>query len=153
MKLHLSIKVTLYKECMSIVRQRLEEIESRLAAIKEARDNETKSSVGDKYETGRAMMQMEEDNFSRQLVQAREVVKRLSTIAPNKTYEKAALGSLISTTKGLYFLAIGLGKVVVDGKTYFCISVDSPIGKVLLNKQPGDTVSFNQNEIRIIEIL
>ncbi len=55
------IKEQLYNYCMTHINNRINNIEDILRSIKEAKNNETKSSAGDKYETSRAMMQIEEN--------------------------------------------------------------------------------------------
>ncbi len=56
------------------------------------------------------------------------------------------------TDKGSYFVAIGIGKVTLEGKRYFCVSPDSPIGRLLIGKRGGDEVVFNGNQFIIKEI-
>lgn len=68
----------------------------------EARDNDSKSSVGDKYETNRAMMQIELEKNNRQLAQYLKQKKELSDIDINKTFDKVEFGSLVLTNQGNY---------------------------------------------------
>ena len=75
-----SLKTAIWTACYEQVEQRIQTIESVLASIVESRNNETKSSVGDKYETGRAMMQQKEDQNSRQLLQAKQDLVVLNQI-------------------------------------------------------------------------
>ena len=56
----------------------------------------------------------------------------------------AKLGSLIITDKANYFLAISAGEIKIENTTYYAISPSSPIGKLLLGKQTGDTVNFTK---------
>lgn len=153
MKEDAEIKTALYNACVSNVEDRIKTILATLESIKEARNNETKSSAGDKYETSRAMMQIEEDNSKGQLVRTQAIKRTLFNIDVSKKTDKVELGSLVKTNKGIYFISIGLGKMELNGKIYFCISVDAPIGKVLLNKKVGETIVFNGNTIEIEKIL
>ncbi len=148
-----NIKHQLYETCQQNIKDRINVIHQKLAGIEESRNNETKSSAGDKYETGRAMMQIEADNANRQLAQAKEVQNKLNQIKPDKTSETIEAGSFIRTNKGSYYIAIGLGKIKLNDKTYFCISTDAPIAKVMLGKKAGDQISFNGNTINIQEVI
>jgi len=147
-----AIKNALYETCRQHIEQRIEGIRQRLSALAESKRNETKSSVGDKYETGRAMLQIEEQNSHVQLAQALEVKQRLASVKPDKTCEQVEPGSLVITNKGNYFVAIGIGKVVLESKRYFCISMDSPIGLRLRGKKNGEEIVFNENTIVIEEV-
>ena len=63
----LAIKAALVAQLLQHLEQNIAETEQAIASAKESRDNESKSSAGDKYETGRAMMQIELENNGRQL--------------------------------------------------------------------------------------
>ena len=146
------IKNTLYEVCAKQIAERIATIEQRLEAIAEARDNETKSSVGDKYETGRAMMQLEAEKAGVQLAETRRVKIELEQIDPGKTTETVGPGSLVLTDRGIYFLAVGIGKIKLDGQTYYCISENAPIGRLLLSQKQGAVIGFNDRQIKILEI-
>ncbi len=136
-----------------IVKEKIDIANSSLHATIEGRDNQTKSTAGDKHETGRAMMQAEQQRNEIQLGKAILLKKELQQIDLAKTFEQVQSGALVITNQGTYFIAIGLGKVVVAEKNVFSISVLSPVGKILLNKQVGDSVQFQNKEIIIEEIL
>ncbi len=109
---------------------------------KEARDNDSKSSVGDKYETNRAMMQIELEKNNQQLAQYLKQKKELSNIDINKTFDKVEFGSLVLTNQGNYFISIGLGKVEIEDEIFYSISMASPIGQILRNRIIGDIIQF-----------
>lgn len=121
--------------------------QSAIANTRESRDSNTKSSVGDKYETGRAMMQQELDKLEFQLNQSLQLKRILSDISTEKKYERVEQGSLVFTNRGIYFMAIGFGKLEVEGKKYFVVSMISPIAQALLEKRVGDKVVFQGSEI------
>ena len=75
-----------------------------------------KAVQGDKYETGRAMMQIEEDNNRTQLLQALQVKNQLQKINLQKEFAKVGLGSLVTTNHAVYFLSIGIGQVTIENK-------------------------------------
>lgn len=143
------VKKALYETCQKNIEGRIQNIRERLQSIEESRNNETKSSVGDKYETGRAMMQMEEEKSQLQLLKANKVLSILSQINPEKITDKIETGSLVITNKGKYYFAIGIGKVKLDQQIYFCVSSDAPIAKIMRNKRVGDEVLFNGRKIVI----
>ncbi len=146
------LKQRLFEACVDNVEKNIATIQQTLASIEESRNNETKSSVGDKYETGRAMMQMEEEKSRAQLSQAAQLKSELSRIDLQKSYNKVEIGSLVQTNTGTYFIAIGMGKVKLDETTYFCISINSPIGQLLQNRSEGEEVIFNNKAMKINKI-
>ena len=148
----LEIKQQLYSICKASIEKRIKTIEDTLKSIEESRNNETKSSVGDKYETGRAMMQIEEGKSKAQLLQAAQVRNELTQIDVQKTSSVVEVGSLIETNKGNYYLSIGIGKVRLEGNLYYCLSVNSPIGKKLIHKKAGDAFDFNGTKILITAV-
>ena len=149
----MNIKEQLYKLCQNYVNQRLQTVEAIITSNQKALQSETKSSAGDKHETGRAMLQLEMEKAGQQLKGISQMKETLAKIDVTKNSNLAHLGSLIYTDKATYFLSISVGKLTISDKDYFAISVSSPIGKLLLGKQKGEKVFFNGNEIVIKEVL
>lgn len=144
-----AIKAPLYAACRAATEQRIDTIRAELAALAEAKTNETKSSVGDKYETGRAMLQLEEDKYRRQLAEALRTWELLDRIDPAHQSPTARAGSLVRTDRGNYYLAIGIGKLTLDDTEVYCVSLGAPLARVLLGKRAGDAVTFNGTVYRI----
>jgi len=115
-------------------------------------NNETKSSAGDKYETGRAMMQMERDKYAMQLSQATQTRNKLKLVNPERNAERISVGSIIRTRLANYFIAISAGRMEVEGQKFYVISPDAPLAKLFLQKQAGDVVIFNDQEMKILEV-
>lgn len=97
-------------------------------------------------------MHIEEEKIKRQLAEVNQVNRELQKIDVTQTTDKAVLGSLVSTNKGDYFISIGLGKLTIADKLYYCVSTHSPIGAKLLGKVVGETIDFNGNTISIVAI-
>ncbi|WP_116124337.1 3-oxoacyl-ACP synthase [Lewinella sp. IMCC34183] len=136
------IKQQLHQACVDDVERRIATVRNILDGIAGSRANETKSSVGDKYETGRAMLQREEAQARQQLAQALEQQRELTAIRRLPASDRVARGSLVVTDRGSYYLAKGLGKVTVAGAVYYCVSLQSPVGQALLGRGVGEEVLF-----------
>lgn len=135
-------------------------VDARIALAKEAMQHaqesanlEEKSSAGDKYETGRAMAQIERDQAAQQLDEALKLKDALLQIQPSATYTHVVPGSLVITGKHRFFIAISLGKINLEGKEYFVISSHSPIGRSLFMRKVSDTFTFNNRFETIQQIL
>ena len=121
--------------------------EAQLAA-----NEETKSLAGDKYETGRAMMHLEQEKLASQRAATQHLKKVLDQIDPNRTVSPVGLGSLVQTNCGWFFVAVGIGQVEVEGELCFVISPAAPLGKVLWGRQPGEIVLVNGQATEIIAV-
>jgi hypothetical protein len=69
----MDIKEVLLKQCALIVNNRLETVEKIISSNQKALQSETKSSAGDKHETGRAMLQLEIEKASQQFIAIQEM--------------------------------------------------------------------------------
>ena len=145
-------KAVLIDKMHSLLDEKINNINITISSIKESRDSDTKSSAGDKYETGRAMAQIELDNTKRQLNVTQNLKNELNRVSLEKVFQIAGFGSLVKTNQATYFISIGLGEIKVNEETYYCISSVSPIGQVLLGKKAGDEVNFRTQNITILEI-
>lgn len=141
-------------EILSILNQKIfEKIQNleNLIAETRASNNDTKSSMGDKYETGREMLQQEINNLQLQLNEAENQQQLLSKI-PLKLSETAEKGALVETDKGLFFISISAGEIQFQDKKIISISPESPLAKAMMGKKAGDTVPLNNTTQRIDKI-
>ncbi|WP_282071829.1 3-oxoacyl-ACP synthase [Polaribacter atrinae] len=148
----LKIKEALFNQCEIFVNKRLHTVTEIISSNQKALQSETKSSAGDKHETGRAMLQLEMEKAGQQLTGITLMKEILAKIEVNKISTVAHLGSVVETASINYFLSISAGQITIDHKVYFAISVSSPIGKLLLGKKVGDEIFFNGNIINILSL-
>lgn len=146
------IKQQLFEKIRTLLDQRIAEANQAIVSAKESRDNETKSSVGDKYETGRTLMQQEVEKNRVLLRKTEKFKNELNKINLIRSHEKVEFGSLVRTDQNNYFIISALGKMDVANETFFCISLASPIGKALHNKKAGETFLFQGKNITITNI-
>ena len=148
----MTLKELLYQQCISYTEKRANTITTTIKSHQNALSSETKSSAGDKHETGRAMLQLEMEKAGQQLYTITQMKEILAKIDPSKKNNIAHLGSIISTNIGNYFLSISAGILQVHTEQYFAISISSPIGKLLLGKKVNDDIIFNNKKLQIIAI-
>ncbi|MCD8433897.1 GreA/GreB family elongation factor [Tenacibaculum dicentrarchi] len=147
-----NIKQELYNQCVIFVEKRLKTVEQIISSNQKALQSETKSSAGDKHETGRAMLQLEMEKAGQQLSGIIKMKETLSKINSQNMATIGCLGSVVKTTKNLFYLSISSGQLMVDNQPYFAVSVSSPIGCILLGKKQNDSFTFNNIEQKIIAI-
>ena len=148
----MNLKEELYNHCLYYVNKRLQTVQDTINSNQKALQSETKSSAGDKHETGRAMLQLEMEKAGQQLSGVSLMKEILAKIDLTKNAKRVSLGSIIITSRANYFLSISAGKIEATSKQYFAISASSPIGKLLLGKQEKETITFNGKLIVIEEI-
>lgn len=141
----------------SIVFQALkDEIQTRITTLETALDNsraemvsESKSTAGDKHETGRAMAQLEQEKLGRQVLSARELKQAVAQIDHDQQHAAVQFGSLVEASNGLFFFSVGIGKLKVKDQSIFCLTITSPLGNLLKGKKAGDSIEFNGRTISI----
>lgn len=116
-----------------------------------ASNNDTKSSMGDKYETGREMLQQEINNLQKQLNEVNNQLQVLKKV-PTQKKSAVALGALVTTEKSTFFIATSLGEITVDDKKIFIISEQSPLAKMTWAKIAGDQFQINNISQTIISV-
>ncbi len=142
-------KSVLYQKCQEYVQHRIDGIREAIALSQDSANEETKSSAGDKYETGRAMMQLEIEKLTAQLNEASRVAAVLAQISPDTPCSEVLPGSLVTTSMANYYISVSAGKIVIDGVIYYAIAPDSPLAQVMRRKRAGESFTF-QNKTVIV---
>jgi len=138
--------------CRDHVNKRIQEIQTAIGDATSALQEETKSSAGDKYETSREMIQQDLNRYHQQLAIAERDLNTLDQLIPFRESPIISLGSLVQTDSGYYFMAISIGQVKIDEEQVFCVSPQSPIGRLLVGLSLGDTFSFNGKTHNVVNI-
>jgi len=148
----LLIKEAALSHCRGFVSGRLGRIEKQAKAIAESLTSETKSSAGDKHETGRSMLQLEREKLGAQLAEAEKMQALLHKVPMKTISTPIGLGALVVTSGNWYFLAVSAGECTYENQTVYCISPATPIGKLLLGKREGESFVFLSKENKILLI-
>ena len=153
MKNPLKIKEDLYSQCLDVVNGRFQTIQHTIKDIQVSLTSETKSSAGDKHETGRAMLQLEREKAGNQLAEIQKIKEILFKVDVSKTLKVVGLGSVVYTTQAHYFIAISVGELTVDGVRFYAVSPSTPMGQLLIGKSVGEEVVFREQKIIIDQII
>ena len=149
----MTIKQQLYNQCFQFIENRLLTVRKTINEIQESLLSETKSSAGDKHETGRAMLQLEREKAGNQLSEIVKVKEVLSKIDPSKSSKIIGLNSVVYTTKSNYYVAISAGAFSINNEKFYAISPNTPIGQLLIGKGVGDAIVFREQGFTITEVL
>jgi len=79
-----TLKNEAYNYCGQFVAERLGRIQRQIKELETALTSETKSSAGDKHETGRAMIQLEREKLGQQLSELEKTQQLLSKVPKDK---------------------------------------------------------------------
>jgi hypothetical protein len=144
------IKHKLFSHCLAFLEKRIASSREAIQMAQSSANEETKSSAGDKYETGRAMAQLEIEKSSAQLDQTLNEKKHLESINIDVKPMTIQNGTLVKTDQGNFFIAVSVGLVVIEGISYAIVSAQSPIGKMLLGKASGHSFAFGPKSFKVL---
>lgn len=120
--------------------------------IQQSANEETKSTAGDKYETGRAMAQLEIEKYTLQLADVQRMKQDLTRIDSIEKSDTIRTGSLVFTNRGNFYIAINTGEHHVDHKTIFTISPVAPIAQKLMGLASKDSFIFNSMDFTVLGV-
>lgn len=149
---HREIKQFLISKIIEEIDERISAETQMIESARETANSDTKSSAGDKYETTRAMMHLEQEKYSQQLAESLELKKKTQLIPIDSTFDKVQSGTVVCTSIGNFFIAISAEEIELEDEEYTPISLASPIGEALNGKTSGVSFIFRQREVKILEL-
>lgn len=150
--LKINMKEELLKKCESYLEEKIDRISHSIQDLEASLTNESKSSAGDKYETGREMINIEINKHSSQLQQFQKLQETLKMAKQSINTNMVKMGNLVETTNAFYFICIPIGEVVLGNEKIYIIGAASPIAQALIGKSVDDTFNFNAISGRILSI-
>lgn len=147
------IKKELHALCTIFVQQRMDNAQQAITSAEQSATEDTKSSAGDKYETGREMLQQEKDRGMAQLTEANKLKIALQRISTEGKSAKVEEGSVVKTNNGNFYIAISAGTLTFAGESYYAISAASPIGAKMLGCIAGDEFGLNGKGYKVESII
>ena len=153
MELNLYIKQKAKEACLEVVQAKMQICHKELAQIQQDLANETKSSAGDKYETSRAMLQIEREKMGKQLAELEQLEQVLKSISTEQQHTQVRFGSLVQTSQSNYFISVSLGEIHLGDFSFYAISKQTPLAQKLLGKVKGEKVSFRNTCIENQQIV
>ena len=149
-----AFKKRVHQRYQQIVQDRIDVFRDMITALSEDSKNDAKGSAGDKHETALSMMHIEQEKLT---VKLREVIDQkavLDKIARSEnTSGKISLGSLAEANGKYFYLSAALPKIIIDDKTIFALSPQSPLGNLMIGKCAGDELTANGTNYLIARVL
>jgi transcription elongation GreA/GreB family factor len=151
----MKLRDTLYNLALEFIDNRIKTIRQAMAETQDSADSETKSSAGDKYETGLSMMQLDMEKQAEQLneaIRTRTALEQIRLLDEMSATTGIRPGSVVETNNGNFYISISAGQLKTNDKTYFAISPATPIGSKLIGLKSGDEFSFNGKNYKVDKV-
>ena len=145
-----STKSALHALCHTFIDQRIAAARTAMQAAQESSSSETKSSAGDKYETGREMANAERDRNAAHMQQAQQLQAELARISPDASCDTVRPGALVHTSLGVFYISISAGKL--EGHDVFVVSAAAPVAVALKGLRAGQEAVFNGKAVRVLAV-
>ncbi len=114
-------------------------------------NTETKSAMGDKYETGTEILQQEINQLNSQLYENLKLQNSLSKLSA-KTSLSVETGALVKTNIGIFYISAALGTLNFQNKKIMCVSPESPIAKAMKSLKAGHSFILNGTSQTILQV-
>ena len=147
------IKKRILSQVSLHLNQKLKDLNAMMQDLNEASKNETKSTVGDKHETSKAMMHLEQEKLGNQIKEIEFQLKEFNAVNFDTHSNQVVVGSLVETNLGYFFISTAIGKIQIDNLFVFAISNKSPLGSKFLGLKPNDSIEFNNLNYTIISVM
>ena len=143
-------KPDLHARCHAFIEQRIAAARTAMQAAQESSSSETKSSAGDKYETGREMANAERDRNDAHMQQAQQLQAELARLNPDLPCDTVRPGALVHTSMGRFYISISAGQL--EGTDVFAVSAAAPVAVALKGLRAGMEAVFNGKTVRVVDI-
>ena len=147
----IGLKIKLHQKC---VEKQREILENAKAAMDEAQiaANEY-GAPRDRYDSFRAQLLRKRDLHAAQYEKAMNELDFLEKLDPSNKNKELTINTLVITNKQKFYVSVGLGKISLTEGEFYAISPLAPIFQALKEKTTGETVIFNGQQIKIIEMI
>ena len=146
----IEFKKQLYNRCMEILEESAETARQQMNEVQaDANEAELEHDV---FDGSRSELLRKRDIYAEQLQKAVDEIQILKKVSFDQLSEQVEFGAVVITNKQKIFITLGLGKVTMDGETYFVISKDVPIYKAMEGLKKGDEFEFNNIKFTIKDL-
>ena len=135
------------------LKNQIAQIRLQIENLSQDASENAKSSAGDKHETDLAMVHLEQEQLSKKLSQLLENLQTWQQIDFASSASTVKQGSLVKTNLGWLLISIALPQYKIENETVISISPQSPLGQLLIGKQPNERFELNQKTFEVQEIL
>ena len=146
----LDLKKELLFACVKLVDERAESLRQVMQDAQQSANDYGQPK--DRYDSYRTQLLRKRDMFGQQLQKILQQKNILEKVDPKRRSDTASFGSLVMTDKQNIFISVGLGKVDLNGQSFFVISPAVPYFKAAEGKKKGDIFEFRGQKFNILDI-
>ncbi len=143
-----ALKALVLQKAKSQIQERLNNLRTSIQAAQQSANEEGKSSMGDKYETARAMAHLNTEMLGTQLRESEKIIQALERLQDSHS-EQLSHGCLAHFTNGWFWIAPGGGKLSVENHDIFWISTHAPWAKHFSGMKVGEVREFNRQSWKL----
>jgi transcription elongation GreA/GreB family factor len=144
------IKAALIEACRKKILETIANLEAVMAdAQQQANDY---GPPRDRYDAFRTQLMRRRDMMAEQMSKEMNELKALDRLDPRKTIDTVGFGAVVMTDDQNYFLSISMGKMELNGISYFTISPMVPMGQALSGKKKNEITDFRGKKIKVLEV-
>ena len=150
MLLNINSKEKLLARCIELK----EESESNItAAMNDAQQSANEyGAPRDRYDSFRAQLMRKRDMLAQQLSVVEEEIRHLRQVKPGNITHKVEAGALVKLNTQTLYIVAGIGRIEMEGETYYIVSPVVPLVTAMQNLKAGDSFTFRGTTMKIIEI-
>lgn len=107
----------------------------------------------DRYDSYRIQLLRKRDLLARQYQQALEQLNVLDKIGTEKLHKKVGFGSVVFTNEQKIFVSTGIGKINFEDEIFYAISPMVPVFNAMKGLIKGESYTFREKKITVLDIL
>ncbi|MDI1316522.1 hypothetical protein [Flavobacterium sp.] len=139
----MSLKQQILLRYKEMLQDRIDVFQDMISGLTIDAQNDAKGSAGDKHETALSMMHLEQEKLNYKLKEILDQKAILDKIDPSQKHKKVALGSLVQANGMTLFISAALPKLILEDKSIFALSPQSPLGSKLMGNEAGFKFDMN----------
>jgi len=144
------LKRQLLAHCLRLQEENADNLRAMILDVTESVDNQGQPVDG--FDAYRSVQMDRRDLFAQQLDKAIMDMQVLQRMDGSLLCREVRFGAVVRTREQNIFVAIGLGRVNLDGDCYFVISTQVPFYHAMAGKREGDAFEFRGREHTILEV-
>jgi hypothetical protein len=147
-----NFKQQLYQQLLKVIQEKKGLLNTSFTESRKSLESEAKSTAGDKHETGRAMIQLEQEKMGKQLREVQKLEQTLVRVPHHIACTRVESGALVETNVGFFFISVGLGKIELENKEIIAIAPRAPLAQKMLGLEAKSSFDFNGRRVVIRSI-
>lgn len=145
----LAFKPVLHARCRMWVKERIRSTELSIASARTGSEEVPAPTQPGSFRAAAGHELERQEVALRNLHLMRAALDRIDPTEPKALPES---GALVRTDLGLFYIAVGLGRLVIDGQEYWVVSQDAPLVVAMKDAPPGGITFFNGKAYRMLAI-